>query len=213
MKKIEKDFILKDFDHVNNEITIKMEKLNSIISLFMEEEINIIEEGIKEKNKEKFEQQQKVVIDDDNDVTDNQTNDSEQEQEKYENNNEIVENQDNNADELPSDIKTIYRKIVMITHPDKNKDNYKYELYTDFYKRSVKAKDSNDISEIIFIAYKLNINEVYDIDDEYFVNLKSKLTEIKNKSNTIDMNSFWVWYHTDNKKLKRMMVEQISKLR
>jgi len=26
------------------------------------------------------------------------------------------------------------------------------------------------------------------------------------------MNSFWIWYHTDNVKLKRIMVEQITKL-
>lgn len=201
MKKIEKQFIFKDLDYINNEISIKIDKLNSIISFFMEEESNILENNIKEKNKNDFEEKQKVNI---NIGKDNEEIEDDNKFENRVNDVEMV-----NKLDLPDNIKSIYRKIVMITHPDKNNNN---NLYNDFYKKTIDAKNNNDISEILYIAYKLNLDDIYDVEEQYFDDIKSKINDLKNRSDGINMNSFWIWYHTDNDKLKKIMVQQITKL-
>lgn len=174
MKKLEKNIILKDLDYINNEISIKTEKLNTIISFFMEEECNLIEEHIKEKNDKEFQEQQRVIQDDniDNEPISEDQNIID----------DPISDTQYHLDELPNDIKIIYRKIVMLTHPDKNTNNNNLEICTNFYKRSIKAKNENDISELLYIAYKLNIVELYDINDEHFNNIKTKINDIKNKS-------------------------------
>ena len=206
MKKIEKDLILKDLDYVNNEYTIKLEKLNSIVSLFMDEEPEIA----KEKNDEDFKQQEEKAQNIQNEEEQKQSGstDNSQEEPKIE---EIIENDIATID-LPPDIKTIYRKIVMITHPDKSRNNKNSDLYIDFYRRTVKAKDDNDKAEIIYIAYKLKLPEVYDIADEHFGAIKKKIKEKEMSSTNLNMNSFWIWYHTDNQALKRIMAGQIANM-
>jgi hypothetical protein len=53
---------------------------------------------------------------------------------------------------------------------------------------------------------------VYDIGDEHFGSIKRKIKEKEQSSNTINLNSFWIWYHTDNQTLKRIMSDQIAKI-
>ena len=177
-----------------------------------EEESNIFENNIKEKNKKDFEEKQKVYINIENNNDNDNDNDNEQsknnESENNENNIEMINKSDRL--ELPDSIKSIYRKIVMITHPDKNMNEN--NTYNDYYKKTIEAKNNNDISLILYIAYKLNLDDIYDIEEQYFNDIKIKINDLKTKSEGIDMNSFWIWYHTDNVKLKRIMVEQITKL-
>ena len=203
MKKIEKDLILKDLDYINNEYDIKLQKLNSIVSLFMDEEPEIA----KEKSEENFKQEEEKA----QNIQDEEEKPIEEKPIEEPISEEIIEKETITID-LPPDIKTLYRKIVMITHPDKSKNNKNFDLYTDFYRRTIKAKDDNDKAEIIYIAYKLKISEVYDVDDEHFGSIKRKIKEKEMSSNTVNMNSFWIWYHTDSQVLKRIMAEQIAKM-
>ena len=96
----------------------------------------------------------------------------------------------------------------MLTHPDKNKNNIDYK---DYYERTVEAKNQNDKSELIYIAYKLNIEELYSMDEKHFGSIKRKIKETEMVSSGINNNSFWVWYHTDNDQLKKVMAYQIGK--
>lgn len=203
MKKIEKDLLLKDLDYVYNEVELKKDKLNSIMSLFMDEEPEIIKKSVEEKIKETEKKSKKLE------------EDELKEKEKVESKEEKVEEEiikDNTSEhriDLPKDIKTLYRKIVMMIHPDKNKNKSNTELYTTLYKRIIEAKNNNDKADILYVAYKLNIKEVYDIEDDHFGSIKKKIKEKEMESNNLKYNSFWVWYHTDNKKLKKVMSNQI----
>ncbi|MFW6226345.1 MAG: hypothetical protein ACOC3V_05260 [bacterium] len=203
MKKIEKDLLLKDLDYVYNEVELKKDKLNSIMSLFMDEEPEIIKKSVEEKIKETEKKSKKLE------------EDELKEKEKVESEEEKVEEEiikDNTSEhriDLPKDIKTLYRKIVMMIHPDKNKNKSNTELYTTLYKRIIEAKNNNDKADILYVAYKLNIKEVYDIEDDHFGSIKKKIKEKEMESNNLKYNSFWVWYHTDNKKLKKVMSNQI----
>ena len=207
MKKIEKDLILKDLDYINNEYDIKTQKLTSIMSLFMDEEPEVIKQVVNEEMKNAEEKAEKIK----NEEEQKEQSENSTEETKEEPIIEEVETENISMD-LPLDIKALYRKIVMLTHPDKNRNNRNLELYSDLYRRAIKAKDDNDKAEIIYIAYKLKITEVYDVDDEHFGSVRKKIKEKEISSTNLSYNSFWVWYHTDNQSLKRVMVEQINQL-
>ena len=212
MKKLEKDLILKDLDYINNEYDIKLQKLNSIISLFMDEETDIAKETIE--NDIKNAEQEAENIQNSERVSEEQIDSSGSGDTMAEEPSlEDVINNDVSAEELKPDIKSLYRKIVMKTHPDKCKDSKNFDLYSDFYKRAIKAKDNIDEAEIIYIAYKLKLNDVYDISDEHFSSIKKKIKEKEALSSNLNYNSFWIWYHTDNPQLKRMMIEQINNMK
>ena len=205
MKKIEKDLILKDLEYINNEYDIKTSKLKSIMSLFMDEEPDVVKEVVDDNMKQKEEESHNIQEEED------KKEESKEEPVEEPIIEEIIED-DVDIIDLPADIKTIYRKIMMMTHPDKNRNNKNSGLYLDFYSRAIKAKDENDKAEIIYIAYKLKIEEVYDIEDEHFGSIKKKIKENEVSSKNLEYNSFWVWYHTDNSQLKRLMVEQINQV-
>lgn len=203
MKKIEKDLILKDLDYINNEYDIKTQKLNSIVSLFMDEEPEVVQKSAEEDIKKAEENAENLQNEEDKKQSENPTEPIEE---------PIIEEIENDivTIDLPLDIKTLYRKIVMMIHPDKNKTNKNIELYSDLYKKVIKAKDENDKAEIIYIAYKLKIVEVYDIDDEHFGAVKKRIKEKELSSANLNYNSFWVWYHTADPTLKKIMVQQIN---
>jgi len=207
MKKIEKDLIFKDLDYVNNEYDIKIDKLKSIVNLFLDEEPEIAKEA-SDDNFERAEENAQKIQDEEDKINDKENPKENPIEDKIE---EIIEN-DIIVQELPTDIKTLYRKIVMITHPDKNKNKNNNEYYSELYGKVIKAKDDNDKAEIIYIAYKLKINEVYDIDDEHFGSIKKKIKEKQISSENMNLNSFWIWYHTESKELKKIMALQIAKL-
>ena len=207
MKRIEKDLILKDLEYINNEYDIKTQKLTSIMSLFMDEEPEVIKQVVNEEVKNAEEKAEKIK----NEEEQKEQSENSTEEPKEEPIIEEIET-DNVTIDLPMDIKTLYRKIVMMIHPDKNKNNRNLELYSDLYRRVIKAKDENDKAEIIYIAYKLKIPDVYDVEDEHFGSVRKKIKEKELSSTNMTYNSFWVWYHTDNQTLKRMMVEQINQL-
>jgi hypothetical protein len=195
MKKLEKLILLKDLDYAKQEYITKTDKLDMIISLFLDEEPDTVSNIIDNKVKETEEQV--------NNEINNDTNEDEID-------NEIIEeiNKDNDILTLPTDIKMLYRKIVMKTHPDKNKNNIDYK---DYYERTVQAKNNNDKAELVYIAYKLEIKELYNIDENHFGSIKRKIKETEIVSNKINSNSFWIWYHTDNLQLKKVMSYQIGK--
>lgn len=200
MKRLEKLILLKDLDYAKQEYVTKTDKLDMIISLYLDEEPDIVSDIIDDKVKKAEEESEKNIIEEIN--SDDSIED--------EIDNEIIEeiNKDNDIISLPTDIKMLYRKIVMKTHPDKNKNNVDYK---DYYERTVEAKNKNDKAELVYIAYKLEIKELYDIDEEHFGSIKRKIKETEIVSNGINNNSFWVWYHTDNEQLKKVMAHQIGK--
>lgn len=203
MKKIQKKLLFLELENIKSTYDRKIKMLDNIIMFYLDEDsrpnsdtnnnteiIKFEEEMIKDKDEVFFEEQ----------TTEEKEEVNEPQEEKV-----IEEPKKEKIEPLPPDIKNIYRKIMMITHPDKIKENVNKEEYSEYYKRAVESKNTNNKSEIIYIGYKLNIEDVFNIDIKHFDNIKFKITQLKLESNGIENSPFWVWYHTDNDKLKSIM--------
>lgn len=215
MKKLEKELLLLDLENANMDYDRKRKKLETIIVFYLDEEKenddnNDIkdDEVKKEENKDNEDNQQKDI---DKEDADNKGNGDDVDDDKKTEQEDLHRNK--KEDLLPPDIKTLYRKIMMKTHPDKTKGKPYEEKYQEYYKQAVNAKNENDKAELLFIGYKLNIKEIFDIDDNHFGNVRFKIKTLEMKSTQIDNNPFWVWYHSQNKQLRNIMIQQITKMR
>lgn len=206
MKKIEKEIILMDYENSINNYKRKIGILDNIILYYNEENIS--------ENKEKIDTKL-----DENKITDVNLNieksnfseaDIQEETENIEDDNNDIEETKKNEDVLSQDIKLLYRKIMMITHPDKIKNSTLLKEYSDYYRYVVEAKKNNNELDIIYIAYKLNIEDVYSIDNEYFDRLKYNISKKNNDITRVENSPYWVWYYTDNNTLKNIMKIQIK---
>jgi len=209
MKRIEKELLLLDLENANIQVERKYRKLDTIITYFLDEEdFNPINEEPKKKKEDKEENENKEKDEEEDKGNEEDTEEDKKVEEELED--LPIESKE---DLLPQEIKGVYRKIMMKTHPDKTKGKPFEEEYEEYYKDAVKAKNENDKAEILYIAFKLNIKEVFDVDDEHFGNVRYKIKKLEMKSTQLDNNPFWVWYHTENKSLKNIMIQQISKMR
>ena len=117
-----------------------------------------------------------------------------------------IENPLNNLDDnqqktskqesLSKDFKFVYREIAKKTHPDVNTED---EISLKLYRSAVKAKDNNDINEIISIAKDLNIDiNTFRYSDIEKIERSIENTEAKIKQIT---NSYpYVWFFASSKK-------------
>jgi len=213
MKRLEKELLLLDLENANLDIERKHKKLDTIIVYFLDEEgDSFTPTPTPPEEAQPVNVDEKVSGTTSDENPENKEENKQKEEPKIEEPLEDLENSPK-EDLLPQEIKTVYRKIMMKTHPDKTKGKPFEEEYEEFYKRAVKAKNENDKAEILYIAYKLNVKEVFDVDDEHFGNVRYKIKTLEMKSTQMDNNPFWVWYHTDNVALKNIMTQQIAKMR
>ena len=211
MKRIEKELLLLELENANMGVERKYKKLDTIITYFLdEEELDPVKDEAKKEEETKKENEHK-----EENKKEDKTDENSTEESKVDEQTEEIEElpRESKEDLLPQDIKTIYRKIMMKTHPDKTKGKVFEEEYEDYYKKAVVAKNENDKAEILYIAYKLDVKEVFEVDEEHFGNVKYKIKTLEMKSTQLDNNPFWIWYHTDNQALKNIMIQQIAKMR
>jgi hypothetical protein len=109
---------------------------------------------------------------------------------------EDIEELDENALKL----KSLYRLIVKLTHPDKIKNINLNELYL---KANV-AYEKNDIFTIFEICSKLDIP--YDLDESDKHKMSNEVLSLKGKSEFLETTYTWQWYHTTNEMLKQNII-------
>lgn len=207
MKKIEKEIILMDYENSINNYKRKIGILDNIILYYNEE--NIFEN--QEKNSDIELDENKISnVNLNIEKRDFLETDIQEETENIEDDNNDIEETKKNEDFLSQNIKLLYRKIMMITHPDKIKNPILLKEYSDYYRYVVEAKKNNNELDIIYIAYKLNIEDVYSIDNEYFDRLKYNISKKNNDITRVENSPYWVWYYTDNNTLKNIMKIQIK---
>lgn len=207
MKKIEKEIILMDYENSINNYKRKIGILDNIILYYNEE--NIFEN--QEKNSDIELDENKIPnVNLNIEKRDFLETDIQEETENIEDDNNDIEETKKNEDILSQNIKLLYRKIMMITHPDKIKNPILLKEYSDYYRYVVEAKKNNNELDIIYIAYKLNIEDVYSIDNEYFDRLKYNISKKNNDITRVENSPYWVWYYTDNNTLKNIMKIQIK---
>lgn len=212
MKKIEKQILLMDYENAINQYERRITLLDNIIVYYNEEEVN--KHVYNDTDETNIVKRDNDVEEFDDDNVDEKN--KEQENGNYENNEEQeVKEEETKVKEdlLPKEIKDLYRKIMMVTHPDKVKNKINQKEYEELYKKAVKAKSDNNKSEIIYIAYKLNIKEVFNIDSEHFGNIKYNIAKYNIDIKNIENSPYWVWYYTDNESLRKIINLQIKKFR
>lgn len=212
MKRIEKELLLIDLENANINVERKYKKLSTIVTYYLDEEKP--EMDIKAPTPTKEEEKEDSTEVDIHEKEEGENQEKEDEKEEKAEDNEAVEDDtvDHKPDLLPQDIKTIYRKIMMKTHPDKIRNSSHAKEYKKYYEIAVEAKNANDKAEIMYVAYKLDIPEVFEVDDEHFGNVRYKIKLLEMQAEGIDTNPFWIWYHTQNEQLKRIMIQQITKM-
>jgi hypothetical protein len=196
MQNLELKILIFDIDILKNEISAKEQKIEYIKKLaFTKIEENYIPE-----------------IKDENNKNENNQNNKENKENKKDNNdkdkkiNDEIEKNINENNNTSLFIKKLFRKIVIKTHPDKIKDDELNKIYINAVQY---YKDNNEV-ELVLIGNKLNI-EMNDIDNNLFKKFDEYKTKLKKKSLTLEYNDFYVWYTTDNPKLKEIMFNKLKK--
>lgn len=110
---------------------------------------------------------------------------------------EVTEIENKPKQSKDPELKSLYRKIVKLTHPDRI-DN---EELVSLYKEATDYYDSNDIMSIYDICEKLDIE--YERPEGYDKEIEKKINNLQNKLNNVESSYTWIWYtsETDEKKI------------
>jgi hypothetical protein len=98
-------------------------------------------------------------------------------------------------------LKSLYRKIVKKTHPDKVTDKKKNE----FYSEATIAYDDNDIFTIYLICNKLDIEYIMRLEDTE--KLHEQIGDINQNINMIESTFPWKWGETIDDTIKTELVK------
>jgi len=120
---------------------------------------------------------------------------------------EREENRVDHEEVLPEDkdLKDLFKKIALKTHPDKLRDidEEDAELLTELYKEAAGAAEVGDGMALLEIAYELGIKVNIDPEKEVEWLSKKVLTlqeDISEMKNTAE----WIWSHSDGAERERI---------
>jgi len=112
------------------------------------------------------------------------------------------------------DLKELFKKIALKTHPDKLRDldEDEREYRISLYKEAANAVKKGDGATLLEIAYELSV--VFNIDANKEVKwLNKKVKELEHKMMEIKQTAEWIWYHSDglNKNIvEKMVTDQLG---
>lgn len=109
-----------------------------------------------------------------------------------------TETQNVGGGEISSSFKSLYRKIAVRTHPDKNENK---QDARDIYESATIAKKEGNLQELLDAGKKVDIKlKVDEISLDELNLLESNIKEIKNKIDKIKNSYPWVWFHSNASK-------------
>lgn len=106
-----------------------------------------------------------------------------------------------NVEELPDDIKKIWKIIALMTHPDRTKNDPEK---TEMYLAANRAADEGSVDEILRIAAELNI-EIPDESPLVEAKLESIASELENRLKTMEGSVLWQWGQAEPGARKKIM--------
>jgi hypothetical protein len=118
------------------------------------------------------------------------------------------ETQNVGGDVNSSSFKSLYRKIAVSTHPDKNKNK---EDARDIYESATFAKKQGNLQELLDAGKKANIKlNIDEISLEELKLLESNINDLKQKTNKIKNSYPWVWFHSNPSKRNMIFYDFIE---
>ena len=123
---------------------------------------------------------------------------------------ELVEPEDESEDDektsfIKKSMKTLYRQIVKLTHPDKTMHKNNKKELNELYIRSKKAMTSLDVYELLTICDKLDIK--YNIDINQRDILEENLLKKKSQLKSLEESFIWLWIKAQTEIEKDIIVD------
>lgn len=129
---------------------------------------------------------------------------------------EREENRVEHEDVLPEDkdLKNLFKKIALKTHPDKlrDMDDDEADQLTELYKEAAGAAEVGDGMALLEIAYELGIK--VDIDPAKEVEwLSKKILMLQEDISEMKNTAEWIWGHSDGGervRIEKMVMDQLG---
>ena len=118
---------------------------------------------------------------------------------------EEVPEDDEKTSFIKEGMKTLYRQIVKLTHPDKTMHKNNKKELNELYMRSKKAMDSLDVYELLTICDRLDIK--YDIDINQKDILEENLEKKKSQLKSLEESFIWLWIKAQSDIEKDIIVD------
>lgn len=93
--------------------------------------------------------------------------------------------------------KSIYREIVLLTHPDKTSGLSKDESKEreSLYREAVKGKESGDLGKLLSIAFELDI-DITEISPQFIKNIRKEIKKTEEKIKKMKSDIMYQWFNT-----------------
>ena len=201
--------LLGEYTGVRDEFSKKIDLINTNIPKFMSEVDRFLEDNPEIKNL--FKQDEKITDNVDEISNEDEVMQNVVEDIPYENSpssgsiipvgqvEEVVI--PTNDLEREKKLRTLYLKIVKITHPDKTLDQILHDLYiqaTEYY-------NEKDLLSLFYLCYKLGIS--FSVDSLEVEELDQKTSDFKNKNKFLENNLTLIWLYSD--KRERVILDYI----
>ena len=122
-----------------------------------------------------------------------------------------VPKKDDSAGQRPRWAKTLFRKIVMITHPDKVPESLNKgtkSKYLKIYQDSKIALDSKDYAELAILADDLDIDiSGMAIEEVIF---QKKREDLLSHISSLKSSLFWSWAHSTDEEKEKILQEFVK---
>jgi len=178
--KLKLKILLNEINSLKNLYDSKIEQLDCIKMLFLEE------------YKEKHIESKEEKIEETFNINDDVFNIKEE---------KIKENK------IDKDIKKLYRSIVSKTHPDKQKE--KNPEYDKIYLDVVKSYENNDVVSILLIAYKMNM-DILNLNEELLNSIIDYKNNLKKSVDIFDYNNLMVWFNSTDENFRKILEKKIK---
>ena len=210
LKSLQLKRLLKELDYIESELEYRSELINEAdsqflleINYFLEENPELkkiynnildvrVEQIINKKVQEKQKFSDEVSGGEDEDLEEQQKENNEDEE------NKII---------ISPKLRSLYREIVKITHPDISK---KKDL-NDIYINATKFYSLNDKVGIYKICSDLNIN--YEVDEEDEKDINQKINDTKDRIIFMESTLTWKWFNENDEQTKKRIMLDYIKLR
>ncbi len=110
-----------------------------------------------------------------------------------------------------SEMKNLFREIMIKTHPDKNSNLPEEELErkVELYQQAIEGKENGNFRKILQVALELNVR-VKEISPELIAQLRKEIKNINQQIKEIKSNTMYQWGKA-NDKLKLQIFELLTK--